>query len=438
MNSYIKRFLRDADLRRLPLIFKRFSIRFFSVHQRPNFYFRVSSAFIIILITAVGCSKEQPRPDHEQHKAEGQKSEAKKEEMPGMAMPSEVKGYAPIELPPERIQMMGITTSKVASRHFTKTLRTVGIVEMDETRVAHVHTKFMGWIEELFVDFIGKPVKRGQPLFSVYSPELLTTQEEYLLALRDTERSIKGPFASEAGQAAKELLAAAKRRLELWDMPAEEIARLEKTRTPKRTVVINSPRDGVVIQKNALKGMSVNSEMDLYVIADLSNVWVKADIYEYDIHYVRLGQRAMVSLDALPGKKLNGSVKFVNPVVDESTRTTKVRFEFDNHEQLLKPGMYATVELALDMGQGLAVPEEAVIDTGKRKIAFVAKGEGRFEPREVQLGNKVDNFYPVISGLSKDELVATSAQFLLDSESRLKASAGGGMAGMDMGEKKKK
>lgn len=399
---------------------------------------KIMSVFIVMLFTAIAsCSKEKAQPPaHEQHNASHPATEAEKEEMPGMAMQPEVKGYAPVELPQERIQKMGITTSKVSFRNFTKTLRTVGIVEMDETRVAHVHTKFSGWIEELYIDFIGKPVQRGHPLFSVYSPDLLTTQEEYLLALRDTERNIKGPFASEAGQAAKELLAAARRRLELWDMPPEEIERLEKTRTPKRTVVINSPRDGVVIQKNALKGMSVNPEMDLYVIADLSKIWVKADVYENDIPLVHTGQTASVSLSSLPGKALKGAVKFINPVVDETTRTTKVRFEFDNHEQLLKPGMYATVELALDMGQGLAVPEEAAIDTGQRKIVFVAKGGGRFDPREVKLGNKVDNFYPVISGLSKDELVATSAQFLLDSESRLKASAGGGMAGMDMGKKK--
>lgn len=436
MNLYIKRFLRDAGHRRLPLFFEEFSIRFSSIHLRPEFYFKSFSTFIIILlITSVSCSREKALQTPE-HKAGEHKAEAKKEEMPGMAMPQDVKGYTPIQLEPERIQMMGITTSKVSPQHFTRTLRTVGVVEMDETRVAHVHTKFSGWIEELYVDFIGKPVKQGQPLFSVYSPELLTTQEEYLLALSDTERKVTGPFASDAGQAAKELFGAARRRLELWDIPAEEITRLEKTRIPMRTVAINSPRDGVVIQKNALKGMSVNPEMELYVIADLSKIWVKADIYEYDIPHVRLGQKSTVSLDALPGKKLNGAVKFINPVVDEITRTTKARFEFDNHEQLLKPGMYATVELALDMGKGLAVPEDAVIDTGVRKIVFVAKGGGRFDPREVKLGNKVDNFYPVLSGLSRDDIVAVSAQFLLDSESRLKAVGGGGMAGMDMGKKK--
>jgi Cu(I)/Ag(I) efflux system membrane fusion protein len=221
------------------------------------------------------------------------------------------------------------------------------------------------------------------------------------------------------------------------DVPPEEIAFLEKTRTPKKTVAINSPRYGVVIQKNAQRGMGVNPDMDLYVIADLSNIWVKADIYEYDIPFVRLGQKSTLSFDALPGKTLKGTVKFISPILDETTRTIKVRFEFDNRNQLLKPGMYATVELSIDMGQGLAVPEEAVIDTGKRKIVFVAKGEGRFEAREVELRNKADNFYPVLSGLSKDELVATGAQFLLDSESRLKATAGGAMPGMEMGKGKK-
>jgi membrane fusion protein, copper/silver efflux system len=403
-----------------------------------NRFLITASYLLIALITLAGCSREQSQPAHEQHKVgEQQKAEVQKEETPGMPKSSEVKGYSEIQLEPERLQKTGISVSNVSLRRFTKTLRTVGIVEMDETRVAHVHTKFSGWIEDLYVDFIGKTVKRGQPLFSVYSPEILTTQEEFLLALRDTERIIKGPFASEASRAAKELLVAARRRLELLDVPPEEIAFLEKTRTPKQTVTINSPRYGVVIQKNAQRGMGVNPDMDLYVIADLSNIWVKADIYEYDIPFVRLGQKSTLSFDALPGKTLKGTVKFISPILDETTRTIKVRFEFDNRNQLLKPGMYATVELAIDMGYGLAVPEEAVIDTGERKIVFVAKGEGRFEAREVELRNKVDNFYPVLSGLSKDELVATSAQFLLDSESRLKATTGDAMPGMEMGKGKK-
>jgi Cu(I)/Ag(I) efflux system membrane fusion protein len=220
-------------------------------------------------------------------------------------------------------------------------------------------------------------------------------------------------------------------------MSPEAISQLEQTRTPRRTVTINSPRDGVVIQKSAFKGVTVTPEMTLFVIADLSRVWVQADIYEYDIPHVRRGQEATLSLGSLPGKRLKGRVKFISPVVDETTRTTKVRFECDNRDLLLKPGMYATVELALDMGHGLAVPEDAVIDTGQRKIVFVAHGGGRFEPREVRLGNKADNIYPVLSGLTENELVATSAQFLLDSESRLKAAIGGAMPGMHMDKGKK-
>jgi len=402
-----------------------------------------ASALLIVSLTLTGCGQEkeegpEPAGQHQpgSHQA-GQHAMAPAAPpgMEGMGMgaspgPSQVKGYSTIELPPERVQTMGITTAPVASRQFTKTLRTVGIVEMDETRVSHVHTKFMGWIEELYVDFIGRPVKKGQPLFSIYSPELLTTQEEYLLALRDSERTIQGPFAEEAKKAAKELLAAAQRRLELWDVPAAEIARLEKTRTPRRTIVINSPRTGVVIEKNALEGMQVDPEMELFVIADLSQIWVQADIYENDIPFVKVGQEATLSLSALPGRSLFGTVKFIDPVVEETTRTIDVRFEFANPEQLLKPGMFATVALALDLGAGLAVPEEAVIDTGERKIVFVAKGEGIFEPREVSLGNPVDDFYPVLAGLAENELVATSAQFLLDSESRIKAGGGGGMPGM--------
>jgi Cu(I)/Ag(I) efflux system membrane fusion protein len=361
-----------------------------------------------------GPSQTAPEAGHQDHAA------------PEPTHEGYVAGYAPVELDPERVQAMGIRTERVAARPFTSTLRTVGIVEIDETRVAHVQTKFEGWIENLHVDFVGKPVTAGQPLFSVYSPELVAAQEEYVLALKSAEGDREGPMAAEIDRWSRSLVDAARRRLARWDIPAVEIERLERERTPRRALTINSPVSGIVLKKTAVRGMNVEPGMDMFTIADFSRVWVQADVYERDMPYVRVGQSARLSLEALPGRTLHGRVEFISPTVDETTRTVKVRLEFENRRGLLKPGMYTTAELTLDMGRGLALPEEALIDTGQQKIVFVARGGGRFEPREVQLGSKVDSFYQVLSGLAAGEEVATSAQFLLDSESRLKAAGGAG------------
>ena len=355
------------------------------------------------------------------------------------SMPKEnhpVTGYAEVEIDPERVQLYGITTEKVMVRDLTKTIRTVGIVEVDERRVFHVQTKFKGWIEELFVNFTQIPVCLGQPLFTVYSPELLTAQEEYLLALRDVEHPIQGRFGEELQESNQDLLEAAKRRLELWDVPKKEIEQLQATRIASKTLTINSPVEGIVLSKNAFIGMNVEPGMNIFTIADLSHVWVMADIYEQDISWLKIGQQAALSLMSFPGKVLKGTVSFVNYVVEPSTRTMKVRFDFHNPNFQLKPGMYATVETKINMGQALAISETAVIDTGERKIVFVMVGKGRFKPKDVQLGFKAGPYYQVISGLSPNEEVLTSAQFLMDSESRLKAT-GTGMQGMEeMGKKK--
>ena len=355
-------------------------------------------------------------------------------------MPKEknnITGYAEVNVDLERLQLYGITTEKVIVRELTKTIRTVGIVEVDERRISHIQTKFKGWIEELFVNFTQIPVDLGDPLFTVYSPELLTAQEEYLLALRDVQHPVQGRFGRELQQSNLDLLEAAQRRLELWDVPEIEIERLQKTRIASKTLTIDSPVKGIVLSKNAFIGMNVEPGMNIFTIADLSHVWVMADIYEQDISWLKTGQQAVLSLPTFPGKVLTGTVSFVNYVVESTTRTMKVRFDFDNPNYLLKPGMYATVETKINMGLALAVPETAVIDTGERKIVFVMIGEGRFKPIDVKLGFKAGPYYQVLSGLTPNEEVVTSAQFLMDSESRLKA-AGTGMQGMEeMGIKKK-
>ena len=347
-----------------------------------------------------------------------------------------VSGYAEVQIDPGKLQLFGITTEKLQIRDLSKTIRTVGLVEVDERRIANVQTKFKGWIENLFVNFTGTPVSYGEPLFSVYSPDLLTAQEEYLLALKSEKHPVQGMFGEELTKSNEDLLEAARQRLELWDVPEQEIQRLTKTHIPSKTLTIDSPAEGIVLNKNAFVGMNVEPGMNIFTIADLSRVWVMADIYEQDISWIKMGQKATLALTAFPGKSLSGSVAFISYTLEPSTRTMKVRFDFDNPNEQLRPGMYATVEIQVKIGKELAVPESAVIDTGERKIVFVSTGRGRFEPREVQLGFKAGSYYQVISGLETNEEVATSAQFLIDSESRLKA-AGGGMQGMEMGQKKK-
>lgn len=330
-------------------------------------------------------------------------------------------GYSIVNIDPTRIQLLGLTTAKVMVKNLTRTIRTVGIIDVDETRIAHIQTKFTGWIEQLYVDFIGKPVKRNQPLFSVYSQELFAAQEEYLLALKDLEQPVEGRFAQEFRNASQELLQSAVQRLTLWDISSEQIKQLEKNRNAIKTLIIRSPIDGIVLNKKAFIGMNVGPGINTYTIADLSYVWALADIYENDISLIKLGQHAHLTIPALPGKVFEGKVTFIDYVIGTSTRTAKVRFEFNNAEYLLKPGMYATVEFQLGMGKSLALDEEALIDTGERKLVFIDKGQGRFEPRDIVVGFKAGRFYQVMSGVVAGDVVVTSAQFLLDSESRLKA-----------------
>jgi Cu(I)/Ag(I) efflux system membrane fusion protein len=291
-----------------------------------------------------------------------------------------------------------------------------------------------GWIDKLFVNYTGTLVKKNQPLFTLYSPDLVATQDEYLLALHAKEKLGSSSFAEiRAGSAS--LLDAARRRLSLWDISDEQIDELQRTREPKRSLTIFSPISGFVIKKDAFQGMRVMPDKELYTIADLSTVWVNADIYEFELSQIRIGQSASMALSYFPGRTFNGKVAWISPVLDEKTRTAKVRLEFPNPEFALKPEMYTNVEISIDAGKKLAVPDEAVLDSGLRKLVFLYKGEGRFAPAEVKLGSKFDNYYEVLSGLSDGQQILASASFLLDSESRLSEAMGAmaGMPGMDMG-----
>ena len=332
-------------------------------------------------------------------------------------------GYASVKISRDRQQMMGVTVEEAKLMDLQDSIRTVGRVVPDETRLHHIHTKFEGFIEDLFVDYVGKFVRSGQALFSIYSPELVATQKEYLLALRAQDQF--GPVGSSPALAGIDLVGSARQRLSQWDVSADQIAQIEKTGQPIKALNMVSPVTGFVTAKTATHGMRVMPGDSLYDIVDLSTVWVLADVYEANLPFVRLGQAAEMRLTYQPGKIWRGRVTYIPPIVEEKTRTVKVRLEFANPSGSLKPEMYVDVEFKGSLGKTLAVPESAVLSTGERALVFVTDGEGTFEPREVSTGMKVRNYYEIKSGLSAGEKVATGANFLIDSESKLKAAISG-------------
>ena len=329
---------------------------------------------------------------------------------------------------PERLQTIGVKFQEAARRSLDKLIRTVGRVEIDERLVGRVNLKFEGWIEELRVSAIGDHVKKDQVLFTIYSPDLVATQEEYLLALHSHRELGKSEF-PEVARGAKELLEATRRRLQLWDIKENHIQDLEQTGSVLRTLPIHSPVTGTVIRMEARAGTFVTPGTELYFIANLSRIWVVADIYEYELPFIKMGQGATVTLSYDPDTKLHGHVAFIYPTLDPKTRTAKVRFELDNPGEKLKPDMYANVALTIPLGTRLVVPRDAILESGERQLLFIHHGGGKLEWRNVTLGAKAGDWVEVKEGLKEGDHVVTGANFLIDSESQLKAAVGG-MAGM--------
>ena len=315
-----------------------------------------------------------------------------------------------IAIDPVTTQNMGIRTGVATQGPLRRTIRAVATVEYDETSLADVTTKFKGCIEKLHVNATGQQVHRGDPLFEIYSPDLYSAQAEYLLGIGDTSSALTG------------LNISATTKLKYFDIPDDQIAELQKTRQIRKTLRIDAPRDGIVVERNAVEGQMVEAGMKLYRIADLGLVWVQAQIFEQDVPFLRVGQEALVTLSYLPDRKFRGRVTFIYPSVDEKTRTVRVRMEFHNPGYFLKPGMFATVELTTELtAQALLVPDSAILRSGERNTVFVALDGGKFEPRTVTLGPRsADNQYQVLSGLAAGEHIVTSGQFMLDSESQLR------------------
>ena len=321
---------------------------------------------------------------------------------------------------PTMAQNIGVKTKIIKSMSLSREIRTVGRLTYDERLVHHIHTKYGGWIEKLYVDFTGQEVNKNDALLEIYSPELVSTQEELLLALKYKE-SLKNSIFSEIVRGANGLVDSTLRRLKLFDVPQHQIDELIAAKKVAKTLHIHSPVKGFVLTKNARHGMHVNPGMNLYMIADLSNIWIIADIYEYEVPWVKLGQETEMTLSYFPGKKFKGKVTFIDPMLDPKSRTLKVRIEFPNPNWELKPEMYANIILKSEVTEkSIAVPEEAVIYSGDKTMAMIQKPSGGFESRELNLGVKTQGYVQVLSGLKAGEKVVTSSNFLIDSESRLK------------------
>jgi len=334
------------------------------------------------------------------------------------------EGYASILLSPQKMQLIGIKTVLVQKRDLIKTIRTSGRVVVDETRIIHVHPKVEGWIEEIFARYEGDTVKKGEPLFSFYSPDFVSAQQEYLTALK-IFKDLPEETADETRSQTQANVDSAKKRLYLWDITDNQIQDLEKRGTPSKVLVLSSPIDGIVLKKHVFAGEFMERGSDFYHLANLSTIWVDADLYEYDLPLVSAGQEGIVMLAGDSGKKHQGKVIFVAPFLKSETRTTTARLELSNPDFGLKPDMYVTVEIKVDLGAQLAVPPSAILDTGVRKIVFVSKDNGILEPREVDLGMKTEDWVQIKSGVVEGEVVVTSGNFLIDSESRLKSATEG-------------
>jgi RND family efflux transporter MFP subunit len=329
----------------------------------------------------------------------------------------------PIELTPESMRNIGMTTGVVERKQISDEILATGTVDIDERRVSYVQVRYRGYIRKVFVNATYQYVRKGDPLFTIYSPDLAATERDYLNAL-DTEKHLSASVVEGVAVSAKEVTAAAIMRLRQWDVADTEIARLQETRVPAPDLVVESPVSGYITERNVLPNLYVEPSTRLYTVADLSRVWVYAQIFQDDIGRVRPGEAAGITVDAYPGRNFAGRIESVLPQVDMATRTVRVRLEVANAGVVLKPGMFVNVALRSGLGKRLTVPASAVLHSGTRDLVFLSGGDGRVEPREVTLGPRSGDDYVVIGGLREGQRIVTSANFLVDSESQLQAAAG--------------
>jgi multidrug efflux pump subunit AcrA (membrane-fusion protein) len=323
-----------------------------------------------------------------------------------------------VYIDPAMLQNLGVRSVAVQERSITESIHTTGYVDYDQRRLSQVNARISGWIQKLYVSYVGQAVVRGQRLLEIYSPELMLTEQDYLRARRLATGTANG--AQSPVEEGRDLMAAAEDRLRLWAIPSSELRRLKTQGRVSETVPLDATASGVVTEIKAVEGAHIRAGDSLYTIADLSRVWVYADVYERELPQVRLGQPASLTSDALAGETRNGFVSYIYPVVNEQTRTVKVRLEFSNPHDELKPGMYVKATLIDDTPENmLAVPTEAVLNSGLRRIVILDVGDGHFRPREIKVGPEIGGYFEVRSGLHSGDRIVTSAQFLIDSESNL-------------------
>lgn len=347
--------------------------------------------------------------------------------MEGFTLNTPPEGTVPeltsVELTPERMQSIGVRTGHVEFRNITSDIRATGTVEVDERRFAYVQTRYPGWIKEVFVGATYQFVKKGQPLFTIYSPELVASEQEYLLAKSNVQRvgqsSVQG-----VASGADTMLSAARARLLQWNLTEAEIAHLEASGKPQTEFPFNSPVSGYVTERMTLPNAYVQLDTRLYTIADLTSVWVEAQVFQQDAGKLKTGDLAEITVDAYPNRTFRARVEQELPQMDPATRTLRVRLDVSNPNLLLKPGMFVNVRLRTPLGRQLWLPASAVLQSGSKQIVFLTHGNGRFDPREVELGTRTDDGFAVLKGLQLGDIVATSANFLIDSESQLQAAAG--------------
>jgi Cu(I)/Ag(I) efflux system membrane fusion protein/cobalt-zinc-cadmium efflux system membrane fusion protein len=333
-------------------------------------------------------------------------------------------GWPEIRLDPAVIQKMNVRTASAERRDLTLRIETVGNLDYDEERMVSITTRYPGFVEEVFVNHVGQPVRRGDPLFTVYSPDLVQTQRELVSAVRYAERF--GTASPDVRSRAEALVEAARTRLEYWEVPSARVTEIERTGEIQRTLTVHAPADGVVMQRmHGLDGMAISPGMELLHLADMSSLWLRAEVYDHQLPWLNVGSRASVSFDYLPGDSFSGRVRYIEPEVSPATRTVTLTLEVPNPTGRLRVGMFATVEFEpLVAASALVVPTQAVIRSGDRNIAVVSLGDGVFAPREVVLGVESGDWVQIAEGLADDSVIVVSAQFLIDSESNLRAAIG--------------
>ena len=329
-----------------------------------------------------------------------------------------------VTIPPEKQVLAGVRTAMVERKSMVRDIRTTAQIVADETRIAHVHVKVAGYIDKVYVDFVGQLIKKGQPLFTLYSPDLVSTQEEYLIAKRGNATLGNAPF-QEISQGSQSLLQSARQRLKLWDISDEQIKELDESGKVSKDLTFYSPITGFVTDRKAFPQTSVTPDTELYTVSDLSTVWADADIYEYEVPFVHLGQRVSLTLSYYPGKRYTGTISYIYPTVDPQTRTVKARIEIPNPEFALKPQMFADAQLHVDYGTKIIVPQDAVLNSGTEQHVFVVHDGGMFEPRKITVGPVVDGQAVILTGLRAGEKIVVAGNFLIDSESGLKSAMNG-------------